>query len=184
MGGKLGPRREYGHLAEGLPFSLTMGASQDCLYGQGYRDNFEDNAQQLKSTQGKRLLEAGCGTALPTLYLLELLFRQVLQENTTENTDRIPREKTVVHLQDYNAEGQADIFIQCGALADGLPCSPAIHHLLQCAPCILACQAVFWRLHRYRSRSIGSGQCRLEGTNSERKEAISHAAAHTSIPGS
>ncbi|ESK88756.1 hypothetical protein Moror_17144 [Moniliophthora roreri MCA 2997] len=42
--------------------------------------------------QGKRVLEIGCGTAIPTVYLLNELFSSPVQEKPTE-----------VHFQDYNA---------------------------------------------------------------------------------
>lgn len=57
------------------------------------------------SIEGKRILEVGCGTAVPTLYLLERLFRRFLSEDAAETVPR-QKEKTVVHLQDYNAEGE------------------------------------------------------------------------------
>jgi protein-histidine N-methyltransferase len=57
------------------------------------------------SIRGKRVLEAGCGTAVPTLYLLETLFRQLLAEEAS-GTSSDTKGKTVVHLQDYNAEGK------------------------------------------------------------------------------
>jgi len=64
----------------------------DCLQQQGFSDNG-------KTIQGQRLLEIGCGTALPTIYLLEQLFKGLLGQTPEETC-----EKTVVHLQDYNPE--------------------------------------------------------------------------------
>ncbi|KZT08004.1 uncharacterized protein LAESUDRAFT_650367 [Laetiporus sulphureus 93-53] len=51
----------------------------------------DDAAKQLR---GKRVLELGCGTAIPCLYVLHRLFSV---EPTSEQTE------TLVHMQDYNS---------------------------------------------------------------------------------
>lgn len=43
---------------------------------------------------GKRILELGCGTAVPTMYLLHKILALPITEN---------QPKTMIHLQDYNA---------------------------------------------------------------------------------
>ncbi|KAJ8093143.1 hypothetical protein PM082_020628 [Marasmius tenuissimus] len=56
-----------------------------------------DHLDKLKesdelATEGKRILELGCGTAIPSMYLLSELFHSPHREKATE-----------IHLQDYNA---------------------------------------------------------------------------------
>ncbi|KAK7684947.1 hypothetical protein QCA50_011782 [Cerrena zonata] len=51
-------------------------------------DLFRDDTKLL----GKRIIELGCGTAVPTLYLIQRIFSAPLQAE----------KKTVIHLQDYN----------------------------------------------------------------------------------
>ncbi|KAF9517810.1 hypothetical protein BS47DRAFT_1371242 [Hydnum rufescens UP504] len=48
--------------------------------------------------RGKHVLEVGCGTAIPTLYLLHQLFNY----SNVENIYPHPETETVIHLQDYN----------------------------------------------------------------------------------
>jgi len=69
----------------------------DCLKDLGYSNGG-------KSIKGQRVLEVGCGTALPSLYLLEQLFLQLLQAGNSEEATATYRQKTVIHLQDYNQE--------------------------------------------------------------------------------
>ncbi|GBE89149.1 Histidine protein methyltransferase 1 [Sparassis crispa] len=63
--------------------SLDLVDCLDSMHGSDYAN----------SLRGKRILELGCGTALPTLYLLHQLFSS---QPTPE------RPETHVHLQDYN----------------------------------------------------------------------------------
>lgn len=51
------------------------------------------------------MLEVGCGTAVPTVYLLERLFVNILAREQSQ-TSESHKGKTVVHLQDYNSEGE------------------------------------------------------------------------------
>jgi len=47
----------------------------------------------VERIRGKRVIEVGCGTALPTLYLLQRLFEAPVERDTPVTT---------LHLQDYN----------------------------------------------------------------------------------
>ncbi|KAK8861231.1 hypothetical protein IAR55_002050 [Kwoniella newhampshirensis] len=49
--------------------------------------------------KGGRVLEVGCGTALPTVYLL----RSLLSLPPSSSTTTTDKEKTTLHLQDYNS---------------------------------------------------------------------------------
>ncbi|PVG04566.1 hypothetical protein CPB86DRAFT_746418 [Serendipita vermifera] len=56
------------------------------------------------SFQGKAILEVGCGTAIPTSFILQSLFNEPLKD--TENEEDLGlsegRRETTIHLQDYN----------------------------------------------------------------------------------
>lgn len=74
--------------------------TQSVLDEQGYKADGSGS-----SIAGKRILEIGCGTALPTLYLLEQLFHDLLKSEASGTAGQ-DKGKTVVHLQDFNAEGK------------------------------------------------------------------------------
>lgn len=103
--------RMQSHLQTNLPSDLIKGvyegglktweASLDLvsvLDEQGYKADGTG-----LSIAGKRTLEVGCGTAIPTLYLLEQLFHDLLKSEASGSSGANAG-KTVVHLQDYNAE--------------------------------------------------------------------------------
>ncbi|KAK9900103.1 hypothetical protein P389DRAFT_207667 [Cystobasidium minutum MCA 4210] len=99
------------HLQDNAPSDLIKGvyegglktweASLDlvaALDEQGYKADGSGS-----SIEGKRVLEVGCGTAIPTLYLLERLFVDLFAQEHSDSP-QARKGKTVVHLQDYNAE--------------------------------------------------------------------------------
>ncbi|WWC68870.1 uncharacterized protein I206_102806 [Kwoniella pini CBS 10737] len=51
-----------------------------------------DDQKVAEWASGSRILEVGCGTALPTLYILRSIFASSLNSN-----------KTILHMQDYNS---------------------------------------------------------------------------------
>ncbi|CAG8625172.1 9489_t:CDS:2 [Acaulospora colombiana] len=59
---------------------------------------------QTPSFQGKAILEVGCGTAIPTSFILRSLFNEPLKDDEDEEDSGLPegRKETVIHLQDYN----------------------------------------------------------------------------------
>ncbi|TFK25243.1 hypothetical protein FA15DRAFT_703941 [Coprinopsis marcescibilis] len=95
---ELGPEKDHDSLLSYLdtPSDLLPG-----VYEGGLKTwecsldlvEYLENAKLFATYQGKRVLELGCGTAMPSLYILQqLLFG-------SQNTNSEPTE---IHLQDYN----------------------------------------------------------------------------------
>ncbi|KAI5117754.1 hypothetical protein M0805_000598 [Coniferiporia weirii] len=68
----------------------------DCLASVG-RDGDKSGIGRADWVRGKRVLEIGCGTAVPSLYLLHTLFSQTPSADSLSN---VPN--TEIVLQDYN----------------------------------------------------------------------------------